>query len=159
MESGKGNLAKRRTGAFFQFPISIFHATPADRPIQFLIATVCLFAFVAAVAAAPQSDGKSSATKKQAAASSTPMLKGDAKRGKDAYAEYCQICHYESNTEKKIGPGLKGIYKRGKFADGKPVNDAIMRRWIEDGGKDMPAFVDTLTPAQIADLLAYLRTL
>jgi cytochrome c len=81
------------------------------------------------------------------------------KRGKQVYDVYCGICHHPSSEEKKIGPGLKGIYKRGKFEDGKKVDDASMRTWIEKGGKDMPAFEETLTREEINALIAYLKTL
>jgi len=81
------------------------------------------------------------------------------KKGKAVYQEYCEICHYSTNRAKKIGPGLKGIYKRGKFADGKKVNDESMREWILKGGVDMPSFEDTLKKQEIDDLIAYLKTL
>lgn len=127
---------------------------------RYLAVALGLFALTAFGAASPQSDKeKPSADKTTASKKAPPLPKGDTKRGKDVFVEWCQICHYETNTEKKIGPGLKGIYKRGKFEDGRAVNDTSMRKWIEDGGKDMPAFVDSLTAAQIADLMAYLRTL
>jgi cytochrome c2 len=103
-----------------------------------------------------QADEKVAPPKKSTAATAA---KGDPRRGKKAFEEWCEICHYVENTEKKIGPGLKGIYRRGKFADGKKVEDTSMRAWIENGGKDMPSFKDSLTAQQIADLIAYLRTL
>lgn len=81
------------------------------------------------------------------------------RRGKQVYDVYCGICHYATSEEKKIGPGLKGIYKRGKFEDGKKVDDRSMRTWIEKGGKDMPAFEETLSREEINALIAYLRTL
>jgi len=54
---------------------------------------------------------------------------------------------------------LRRIYPGGKFANGKKVDDAAMRAWIEAGGKDMPAYKDVLKPNEIRDLIAYLRTL
>ena len=85
--------------------------------------------------------------------------RGDATKGGVIYKRNCEICHHSASTAKKIGPGLKGVYKRETFAAGKPVNDETMRTWIEDGGKDMPQFKNTLKPEQIADLIAYIRTL
>ena len=83
----------------------------------------------------------------------------EAARGQALYNQHCAICHYDQSTAKKIGPGLKGIYARGKFADGKTVNDAGMVAWIEKGGKDMPGLQDTLKPAEIRTLVNYLKTL
>lgn len=89
----------------------------------------------------------------------TATREAQIRRGKQVYDVYCGICHHPASSEKKIGPGLKGIYKRGKFEDGKKVDDQTMRAWIEKGGKDMPAFEETLTREEITALLAYLRTL
>jgi mono/diheme cytochrome c family protein len=102
-----------------------------------------------------QSPDKSGGAKKQSAAETA----GDAAKGRVVYQRNCAICHHTASTAKKIGPGLKSIYRRGKFGSGKPVNDETMRAWIEDGGKDMPQFKDTLNPAQIAHLIAYIKTL
>ena len=79
--------------------------------------------------------------------------------GQKIYAKQCAICHYATSKAKKIGPGLANIYPGGKFSNGKKVDDASMRTWIESGGKDMPGYKDLLKPNEVRDLLAYLRTL
>ena len=79
--------------------------------------------------------------------------------GKTVYDQHCEICHFSESTAEKVGPGLKGIYKRGRFADRERVDNARVTQWIEEGGKDMPGFVDALKPAQIRALLAYMRSL
>jgi cytochrome c len=79
--------------------------------------------------------------------------------GQKIYAKQCEICHYATSKAKKIGPGLANIYPNGKFSNGKKVDDASMRVWIESGGKDMPGFKESLKPNEIRDLIAYLRTL
>jgi cytochrome c2 len=113
---------------------------------------VCVTSFAFAQSGTKQAPAKKSAV-------TAPASKGDVKKGKEVYETWCEICHYSENAEKKIGPGLKGVYKRGKFADGKKVDDQTMRQWIEAGGKDMPGFKDQISSSQIADLIAYLRTL
>lgn len=105
--------------------------------------------------AAQSKPGKEPAKK----ATQAKATAGNTTKGKALYKENCGICHYSANTAKKIGPGLRGIYKRGKFADGKKVDDASMQGWILKGGVDMPSFEGALTEAQIRDLVAYLRTL
>ena len=92
-------------------------------------------------------------------ATEAKALGGSATKGKALYKDNCGICHYSANTAKKIGPGLKGIYRRVKFADGKKVDDTSMREWILKGGVDMPSFEGALTDEQVRDLVAYLRTL
>ncbi len=79
--------------------------------------------------------------------------------GKAVYNTYCGICHLNASTEKKVGPGLKGLGKREKFSTGIKVTDTSLREWIEKGGKDMPPFKETLSPEQIRDLIVYLKTL
>ena len=84
---------------------------------------------------------------------------GNPTKGREVYSRNCAICHYPASTQKKVGPGLKEIYKRGQFADGKKVNDATMRAWIENGGKQMPPYNNVLSRQQLADVIAYLKTL
>src|SRR5277367_6159768 len=80
-------------------------------------------------------------------------------RGRAVYDQRCEICHFSDSSARKIGPGLKELYKRGKFSDGRKVDDASIERWILNGSESMPPFKGVLTPAQIRDLIAYLRTL
>ena len=80
-------------------------------------------------------------------------------RGLIAYNDRCAICHFSESDARKVGPGLKGIYKRGKFGDGGRVDDATIEYRILNGGKDMPPFRSVLTSSQVRDLVAYLKTL
>ncbi len=80
-------------------------------------------------------------------------------RGLKVYKDRCAICHFSESDARKIGPGLAGIYKHGKFANGGKVEDASMEKRILNGGKDMPPFKSVLNPSQVSDLIAYLRTL
>lgn len=81
----------------------------------------------------------------------------DVARGEEIYEKNCAICHFATSPEKKIGPGLKGIMKKDRFSNGQKVNDENMRRWIENGGKDMPP--SHLNAEQIRELIAYVKTL
>ena len=80
-------------------------------------------------------------------------------RGSIVYKDRCAICHFSESQAKKIGPGLAGIYKRGKFTDGRKLDDAAMEKWILNGGKNMPPFKSVLNTIQVRDLTAYLKTL
>jgi cytochrome c len=81
-------------------------------------------------------------------------------RGKEVFDKKCGICHYADNDQKKIGPGLKGISKRGTFTvNNNKVTDESLKTWIENGDTLMPPFKDVLEPAQIKDVIAYVKTL
>jgi cytochrome c len=81
-------------------------------------------------------------------------------RGKSLFQQKCSICHYDTSDQKKIGPGLKGLSKRGTFSvNGNKITDDSLRTWIENGDQLMPPFKDVLEPAQIKDVIAYVKTL
>jgi cytochrome c len=81
-------------------------------------------------------------------------------RGKSLFQQKCSICHYDTSDQKKIGPGLKGISKRGTFTvNGNKITDDSLKSWIENGDQLMPPFKDVLEPTQIKDLIAYVKTL
>ena len=83
-----------------------------------------------------------------------------AKRGKDIFQQKCSICHYDNSDQKKIGPGLKGLSKRGTFSvNGNKITDDSLRTWIENGDQLMPPFKDVLEAGQIKDVIAYVKTL
>lgn len=79
-------------------------------------------------------------------------------KGKEVF-EQCAVCHNATSTEKKMGPGLKGLFKRAKLANGKPVNESNVRAVIETGGNGMPAYKELLSDQEKRDLIAYLKTL
>ena len=81
-------------------------------------------------------------------------------RGKAVFQEKCALCHYDTSDQKKIGPGLKGLNKRGTFTvNGNKITDDSLKTWIENGDQLMPPFKDVLEPAQIKDVIAYVKTL
>lgn len=84
--------------------------------------------------------------------------KGDAAKGKAVF-EQCAVCHNADSTEKKMGPGLKGLFKLDKLVNGKKPTEANVRAKIDEGGNGMPAYKDMLSDAEHDDLIAYLKTL
>lgn len=84
--------------------------------------------------------------------------KGDAAKGKEVF-EQCGVCHSAATDQKKMGPSLKGIYKKAALKNGKKVTDASVTAAIKKGGNGMPPFEDILTAVELGDLLAYLKTL
>ncbi|MFB3825880.1 MAG: cytochrome c [Bryobacteraceae bacterium] len=83
----------------------------------------------------------------------------DPKKGREVFSAQCAVCHNADNTEKKTGPGLKGLYKRAKLVNGQMVTDATVRAKIDQGGSGMPAYRDLLADDEKSALLAYLKTL
>jgi cytochrome c len=86
--------------------------------------------------------------------------KGSAVKGKEIFGKKCALCHFAESDQKKIGPGLKGISKRGTFTvNGNKVTDENLKTWIENGDSLMPPFKEVLEPTEIKDVIAYVRTL
>lgn len=97
--------------------------------------------------------------------------KGDPKRGKDLFGP-CAACHTTSK-EVLVGPGLAGLFSakgpvlpkgvdyNGMLPNGKERSEANVAEWIRTGGTGRIGYMPThnLTDQEMADLLAYLRTL
>jgi len=97
-----------------------------------------------------------SSAKKAAPAANAEAVK----RGKALFQEKCALCHYDTSDQKKIGPGLKGLSKRGTFSiNGNKITDDSLKAWIENGDQLMPPFKDVLEPDQIKDVIVYVKTL
>jgi len=84
--------------------------------------------------------------------------KGDAAKGKEVF-EQCAVCHNADSTEKKAGPGLKGLFKKDKMVNDKKPTEANVRARIDEGGNGMPPYKDMLSDEEKDDLIAYLKTL
>jgi cytochrome c2 len=84
--------------------------------------------------------------------------KGNAAKGKEVF-EQCGVCHNADSTEKKMGPGLKGLFKLEKMTNGKAPTEANVRAKVDEGGNGMPAYKDMLSDDEKTNLIAYLKTL
>ena len=93
-----------------------------------------------------------------AAKVATAQAKGDAEKGKEVF-EQCGVCHNADSDEKKMGPGLKGLFKKEKMADGKKTDEKNVRAKVNAGGNGMPAYEDMLSKDERDNLIAYLKTL
>src|SRR5438309_5826622 len=82
----------------------------------------------------------------------------DAEKGKEVF-EQCGVCHNADSTEKKMGPGLKGLFKKDKMSNDKKPTEANVRAKIDEGGNGMPQYKDMLSDQEKDDLIAYLKTL
>jgi cytochrome c len=119
-----------------------------------LILGIAVLAVAGAVLA---QDPPANTTPKKAAGHATA---GSAAKGKEVFEKKCAMCHFADSDQKKIGPGLKGIFKRGTFTvNGNKVTTESLKTWIENGDSMMPGMKETLEPAQIKDVVAYVKTL
>ena len=84
---------------------------------------------------------------------------GSAKPGYVLFTQQCAVCHNAYSTQTKIGPGLKGLFYRAKLVNGKAVNDADLREFLNTSHTGMPSFANTLSAKQIDELIAYLERL
>lgn len=84
--------------------------------------------------------------------------KGDAEKGKEVFQQ-CAVCHNADSTDKKMGPGLKGLFSRDKMNNGKKPTEANVRDKVDEGGNGMPAYKEMLSDDEKDDLIAYLKTL
>ncbi|SRR5579871_175938 len=110
-----------------------------------LFTTVCILSLTLAVPAQKKDDKKSG---------------GDATKGEAVFKDKnCTVCHWPDKETKRIGPGLKGLFTHKKMWDDRPLTEANVRDMILKGGGKMTGFEDQLTPKELDNLIAYLKTL
>jgi Cytochrome C oxidase, cbb3-type, subunit III len=79
--------------------------------------------------------------------------------GEKSFAVNCAVCHYPDSRDKKVGPGLLGIFKNSNLPEsGLPVTDENVRRRIVNGGDEMPPFKH-LSEEELKAIVEYLKTL
>src|SRR5260370_40681212 len=81
-----------------------------------------------------------------------------ASRGKEVF-EQCRGCHSAETGEKKVGPSLKGIFKRSRLRNGETATEKTVREKSYLGGDGMPAYSGVLAENEKNDLIAYLKWL
>lgn len=87
------------------------------------------------------------------------QLNAEETRGRSVYNQQCLVCHEAHSTTERNGPSLAGFYQKKFMASGQPVNDERVRDIITLGRSKMPAFGDRLSDQQVAEVIAYLKTL
>lgn len=80
--------------------------------------------------------------------------------GEAVYKKNCTMCHFPDKADKKLGPGLKALFKNKELPQSrKPVTEAAIREQVEKGSKAMPGFGKKLSAEDIDKLMEYLKTL
>lgn len=95
------------------------------------------------------------------------VMAADAAKGRPLYQQYCSVCHGAQG--KGNGPAAASMKPRPRdHTDSSYMNalsDEHLLQVLIDGGQAvnrsplMPGWKGTLTPAQMRDVIAYLRTL
>ena len=104
------------------------------------------------------------AQKESAQDAQAEVPKGDATKGEALYRRYCRGCHGEEGRGDGLVfmPHVNNLTKKG-YIDTLP--DSYLLLAIRKGGPGigkssyMPSFEETLTPEQMYDLIAYIRSL
>jgi cytochrome c len=73
--------------------------------------------------------------------------------------QQCSGCHSSKAGEKKVGPSLKGLFKKSKLLSGKPATEENICLVIKKGGDGMPSFAEVLSADEMVQLVAYLKRL
>lgn len=86
-------------------------------------------------------------------------LEGNPEKGVSLFKSKCSGCHFADKEEKKVGPGLKNILKKEKLPSSRrPANIGNIKNQLKTPFISMPSFA-SLSDQELADLLAYLKTL
>jgi cytochrome c2 len=89
----------------------------------------------------------------------SPEIEGDAEKGAALYRSKCLSCHFPDSEEKKLGPGLKDLFKKEKLPHTeRPATVENVKQQLIRPALVMPSFAK-LTEKEMADLIAYLKTL
>jgi len=90
---------------------------------------------------------------------SPPVLKGKIDNGAALFSSKCASCHSTDREESQGAPGLKNILKKEKLpASQRPATVETILLQLKKPFRVMPAF-PSLSEQELADLLAYLKTL
>ncbi len=89
----------------------------------------------------------------------SPPLNEQEMRGKKVFMRRCALCHLPPpETKPKMRPS-SGPILNGLLKDAKPSKEELVRQIILKGSARMPGFQYTLERSEIADLMAFLKTL
>lgn len=82
-----------------------------------------------------------------------------AEKGASLYNAKCLSCHYPDSEDKKLGPGLKDLFKKEKLPHtGRPATEENVKEQLIRPALVMPSFTK-LTELEMAALIAFLKTL
>src|ERR1700732_5484629 len=62
---------------------------------------------------------------------------------------HCSGCHSAETGEKKVGPSLKGLFKKRDLLNGTPATEQNIRFKITKGGDGMPSYEQILSAKEV----------
>ena len=120
------------------------------------IAIAMYLIFVLSVVGLGYIGGESVYAAKTASASES---EGAVAEGEKVFQQNCAACHLADSTTRRVGPGLKGLFKNPKLpASGKPTSEKAVREIIIDGGRQMPP-LKYLKQEDVTAVIDYLKSL
>lgn len=90
----------------------------------------------------------------EAGSASQPGAGPEEHPGAAIFDASCLACH-NLTAERKVGPGLAGLFERDALPSGNPVTDENLREWIRNGGGAMPGI--PLSDSDLDTLLGFLH--
>ena len=87
------------------------------------------------------------------------QLTAQERSGHNVFLQQCSLCHDDRTGTAMKGPSLLNLYKKQYLPSGAPANDDRITNVVMHGRGMMPAVGRELSTDDVADLLAYLKTL
>ena len=87
-------------------------------------------------------------------------LKNDKKTisGEALFKNNCTVCHFTDSKDRKVGPGLLGLFKSERLPSGRTASEDNIMKQIRQGGGGMPPF-SHLKDEEVQALVEYLKSL
>ncbi len=79
--------------------------------------------------------------------------------GHAVFQARCAVCHSDRTEQKRNGPSMLGVFKRGSLHSGAAATDERVTATVLHGHGTMPAMGNVVQGQDLEDLLAYLHTL
>lgn len=88
------------------------------------------------------------------------FARGGVEYGKTLFYYKCWMCHngYTVASNPGQAPLLEGFFEKATMMTGQPVTDENVGSVIMNGGPRMPSYKTDLSPAELRDLIAYMKT-
>jgi len=92
------------------------------------------------------------------------IVADEALSGEEIFKTRCQVCHNALTHQRKIGPGLQGVFGREAESGIGTLTEARLHQWLQNPpaikpGTRMPKYGQMQDPLQRQAVIDYLKTL